>query len=163
MIKYVDYDIVFSEVPDEVTLAITLSNCPNNCTACHSPQLKEDVGQILTEDALSTLLKKYGKAITCVCFMGGDAVVEKIQQFARFIHETSSYKTAWYSGRELLPKESNFFDYIKLGAYIEKCGGLTCQSTNQKMYKMDNTQVTEDITYRFWKESAGRMPKAISA
>ena len=28
MLKYVDTDIVFQEFPDEVTLAINLSNCP---------------------------------------------------------------------------------------------------------------------------------------
>lgn len=73
MLRYADYDIVFQEIPDEVTLAINLSNCPNHCKGCHSAYLMEDVGEPLTEESLSTLLGKYGKAITCVCFMGGDA------------------------------------------------------------------------------------------
>ena len=30
MLKYANYDIVFQEVPDEVTLAINISNCPNH-------------------------------------------------------------------------------------------------------------------------------------
>ena len=73
MLRYADYDIVFQEIPDEVTLAINLSNCPNHCKGCHSAYLMEDIGEPLTEESLSTLLGKYGKAITCVCFMGGDA------------------------------------------------------------------------------------------
>ena len=37
MLKYAGYDIVFQEIPDEVTLAISLTNCPNRCPGCHSP------------------------------------------------------------------------------------------------------------------------------
>ena len=50
MLRYVDYDIVFQEIPDEVTLAINLSNCPNRCKGCHSPHLLENVGESLTEE-----------------------------------------------------------------------------------------------------------------
>ena len=73
MLRYTDYDIVFQEIPDEVTLAINISNCPNRCKGCHSAYLMEDVGDLLTEESLSALLQKYGSAATCVCFMGGDA------------------------------------------------------------------------------------------
>ena len=61
MLRYADYDIVFQEIPDEVTLAINLSNCPNHCKGCHSAYLMEDVGEPLTEESLSTLLGKYEK------------------------------------------------------------------------------------------------------
>lgn len=64
MLRYVDYDIVFQEIPDEVTLAINLSNCPNRCKGCHSPHLLENVGESLTEESLGHLLQKYGKAVT---------------------------------------------------------------------------------------------------
>ena len=36
MLKYANFDIVFQEVPEEVTLAINISNCPNQCPGCHS-------------------------------------------------------------------------------------------------------------------------------
>lgn len=39
MLKYVDTAIVFSEIPDEVTLAINISGCPNKCKNCHSQYL----------------------------------------------------------------------------------------------------------------------------
>lgn len=73
MLKYADYDIVFQEIPDEVTLAINISNCPNHCVGCHSPYLMQDVGEVLDEAAMDSLLEKYGRNITCVCFMGGNA------------------------------------------------------------------------------------------
>ena len=44
MLKYVNYDIVFQEFPDEVTLAINLSLCPVCCPGCHSQFLQTDVG-----------------------------------------------------------------------------------------------------------------------
>ena len=37
--KYIDTKIVFSEVPDEITLAINISGCPIHCADCHSKYL----------------------------------------------------------------------------------------------------------------------------
>ena len=58
MLKFVDYDIVFQEIPDEVTLAINISNCPNRCVGCHSPFLWDDVWVELDRDSLKLLLDK---------------------------------------------------------------------------------------------------------
>ena len=85
MLKYVDYDVVFQEIPDEVTLAINLSNCPNHCVGCHSPQLMRNIGKDLTEDELHGLLGVYGRNITCVCFMGGDADPVGVAHLANYL------------------------------------------------------------------------------
>ena len=79
MLKYHNYDIVFQEIPDEVTLAVNLTNCPHRCVGCHSPHLREDIGEVLNEKAMDSLLKKYGKQITCVCFMGGDGQAQDVE------------------------------------------------------------------------------------
>ena len=47
MLKYVDTKVTFSEVPDEISLCISISNCPNHCKGCHSPYLAEDIGKPL--------------------------------------------------------------------------------------------------------------------
>lgn len=107
MLRYTDYDIVFQEIPDEVTLAINISNCPNRCKGCHSAYLMEDVGDLLTEESLSALLQKYGSAATCVCFMGGDAEPMEVERLARFISSGQAFpavKVGWYSGKEELPE-----------------------------------------------------------
>jgi len=39
MLKYTTAQVVFSEIPDEITLAINLSNCPIHCPNCHSKEL----------------------------------------------------------------------------------------------------------------------------
>ncbi|WP_106828323.1 anaerobic ribonucleoside-triphosphate reductase activating protein [Parabacteroides pacaensis] len=152
MLRYADYDIVFQEIPDEVTLAINLSNCPNRCKGCHSPYLMEDTGEPLTEETLSAFLHKYGKDITCICFMGGDAFPEEVQRLAKFLHTQSfvPLKVGWYSGKAGLPPGFRIdnFQYIKLGAYVEALGGLKSPVTNQRLYRIIDGRM-EDITYRF--------------
>lgn len=81
MLKYVDSDIVFQEIPDEVTLAVNISNCPFRCSGCHSMHLWKDIGEPLTVDVIDGFINKYGGAITCVCFMGGDAEPDGVAAF----------------------------------------------------------------------------------
>ena len=45
--KYTTTEIVMREFPDEITLAINISGCPNLCEGCHSPELRRDIGQPL--------------------------------------------------------------------------------------------------------------------
>ena len=69
MIKYApdDTSVVFEEIPDEITLAVNISNCQHNCPGCHSPYLRMDFGEELTETAIDELIKK-NSGITCFCF-----------------------------------------------------------------------------------------------
>lgn len=149
MLKFVDFDIVFQEIPDEVTLAINLSNCPHQCAGCHSPQLQQNIGKELNEATLSDLLCRYEKSITCVCFMGGDATPDEVSRLADFVRQKwdRQIKTAWYSGCESLSKKTlaNSFDFIKLGPYIESLGGLNSKTTNQRLYRIEN-DILNDIT-----------------
>lgn len=45
--KYLDTQIVFAEIPDEITLAINITNCPFRCPDCHSPELQRNIGKDL--------------------------------------------------------------------------------------------------------------------
>lgn len=156
MLRFINYDIVFQEIPNEVSLAINISNCPNHCKGCHSPYLMEDKGEILDENTLNRLLEKYGSAITCVCFMGGDSNPLEVEQLAAFLKTKSHYqiKTGWYSGKTSLPANCSMmnFDYIKLGPYIEQLGGLNSASTNQRFYRIQNNEMI-DMTNIFYKNN----------
>lgn len=148
MLKYVDYDIFFQEIPDEVTLAVNLSNCPYRCKGCHSPHLQKDIGGELNESVLAGLLQSYEKAITCICFMGGDADVDELYRLADFVRKAreGKIKTAWYSGNDKLPLRSkDHFDFIKSGSYIETLGGLNKKTTNQRLFRIENENII-DIT-----------------
>ena len=146
--KFVDWDIVFQEVPDEVTLAINISACPHRCTGCHSPHLWEDIGEPLTEETIDEWLMRYA-SVTCVGLMGGDADIEAVCRMARYIRQKGK-KVAWYTGYACLPADFPIadFDYIKTGPYIQTLGGLRSARTNQRFYKIVAGQM-QDETVRF--------------
>ena len=156
MLKYVDTLVSFQEVPDEISLCINISNCPNNCEGCHSAYLKEDVGTPLTLLEVSELINK-NKGISCVAFLGGDSEPDHINSLAIWVRaDFPNLKIAWYSGKSYIPpsiKMTNF-DYIKIGPYKEECGPLTSKSTNQIMLKIEQVEgrsLITDITSKFWK------------
>lgn len=154
MVKFVDTMITFSEFPDEISLCINISNCPCFCAGCHSPYLSEDVGTLLTMRKLKELIEK-NEGITCIGFMGGDAEPHYINTLAKQVKETTDLKVGWYSGRSELPKEIDlqWFDFIKLGPYIEQFGPLNNPNTNQKFFKIkiiNNKPVVVWNTNLFW-------------
>ena len=153
MLKYVNTGIVFQEIPDEVTLAINISNCPCRCPGCHSHYLWEDIGLPLDTDAIDRFVEKYGSDITCIAFMGGDNDPRGVNMLAQYIHEEhTGMKVAWYSGKTVISSKVNKadFDYIKIGPYIRHLGPLKSQETNQRMYRRNEGGEMEDITWRFW-------------
>lgn len=156
MLKYVNTGIVFQEIPDEMTLAINISNCPCHCPGCHSSYLWQDIGTPLTPLSLEALLGEYGDTITCVCFMGGDAEPQGVDMLARYVHKSHpELRVGWYSGRQIVPSaiKKEDFDYIKVGPYIRHLGCLKERTTNQRLYKRVSGDDFEDITQRFWKRT----------
>lgn len=160
MLKYVDTDIVFQEIPDEVTLAVNLSGCPCRCPGCHSKHLWDDTGEPLTDEAIDCLLSRQPAGVSCVALMGGDASPAEVDAIAsRLKQRHPGIKTAWYSGRSILSKEVNLdnLDYVKLGPYLAHLGPLKSPQTNQRLYLVQHRRNTEpdnilmDLTPRFWR------------
>jgi len=139
MLKYYNYDIVFREVPGEVSLGIEIVNCPFSCEGCHSPHLQEDNGTYLTNEVITELLEKYNSA-TCVCLLGGDSDIEDIVRIAKFVKSNTNKKICWYSGRENIPNiildNHKYFDFIKIGHYDASKGGLDSPTTNQILFNI---------------------------
>lgn len=150
MLKYTDTKVVFAEIPDEITLAINISNCPCHCKGCHSPYLAEDIGEELSLSNLITLYDR-NKGITCISLMGGDSDPSYIDVLAEFIKNILKLKVAWYSGRQELSKDIDLgnFDFIKLGPYIPEKGGLDSRTTNQRFYNIVDG-ILIDKTELFW-------------
>lgn len=152
MLRYHNFDIVFAEIPDETTLAVNLTGCPNRCPGCHSPHLQREAGRQLDERELAALLDRYGRAVTCLCFMGGDAAPLEVARLAAWVRRTwPALRLGWYSGRERLPEgvAPEVFDYVKLGPWIERCGPLGAPTTNQRLYRIGRDGTMTDITARF--------------
>lgn len=150
--KYVDTKVVMQEVPDEITLAINISNCPCHCKSCHSSYLAQDIGEDLSIERL-TQLGTEAEGITCIAFMGGDAYPKRVNRLAKWVKEELDLKVCWYSGRDTISDEINLenFDYIKVGRYDEFLGPLNSRTTNQRLYKVIDSRLF-DITNRFWNE-----------
>ena len=151
MLKYVNAMVTFSEVPDEISLCIEISNCPCHCKNCHSSYLAQDIGEPLDLQHLTNLIDS-NKGITCVCIMGGDANPSEVDDIAQDIKEYyPGLKVAWYSGRQELSEDINleFFDFIKLGPYIEELGPLNSKTTNQRFYLVEDGKLI-DMTEIFW-------------
>lgn len=151
MLKYVDTKVTFSEVPDEISLCINISNCPCHCKNCHSSYLAQDIGTKLTFNEVRKLIKK-NSGISCIAFMGGDSEPKRIEALASFVTNHYQLKVAWYSGRQELSKdiELSNFDVIKLGPYKEEFGPLNSRTTNQRLYKVSDGKLI-NITSKFWK------------
>ena len=149
MLKYLPSltDIVIEEIPDRVTLAVEITNCQGNCPGCHSPFLRDDIGEELTAKAIDEMMAdNFG--VTCFLFLGEGR--DRSALFALADHVRAVFpgvETALYTGRESVSGDySSHFDYIKTGPYIEALGPLNKRTTNQRLYYHG-----KDITPRFWK------------
>ena len=167
MIKYVPEmtSVVLEEVPDRVTLAVDISNCRGNCVGCHSPFLKEDVGEELTPEIISQLVAdNFG--IDCFLFLGEGRDPKALLELAAHVRALGLIP-ALYSGRsEVDGPYWEAFDYIKVGPYLPNQGPLNNPSTNQRLYRaLDPDEKAPegaefrmrasgrrfiDITPRFW-------------
>lgn len=157
MLKYLYNQIIFSEIPNEVTLGISISGCTIRCPACHSRELWEDKGTPLTIEELDRLLNE-NKGATCLLLLGGERDIDYL--IFLFQHIYGKIKTAWYCGLDLVPKDKlgimQYLDYIKIGHYDDELGGLASPTTNQRLYSIehqgDGNYFTNDITWKLQKK-----------
>ena len=155
MLKYVPQmtSVVLEEIPDRVSLAVDISNCPGDCPGCHSPFLKEDIGDELTKDVIDSLVgANFG--VNCFVFLGEGRDRKALLSLAAHVRNIG-LEAALYSGRNEVEDEVwESFDYIKTGPYIAALGPLSERTTNQRLWK--RTQKAggkssfEDITSRLW-------------
>ena len=92
--------------------------------------------------------------------MGGDATPKEVERLALFLRGINTdIKTGWYSGKSELPANCFIqnFNYIKLGPYIERLGGLDSPSTNQRFYRIENEKMI-DMTSVFRKKTHETFP-----
>lgn len=152
MLKYTETEICFSEIPDEITLCINISNCQNSCIGCHSAYLKKNIGTELTDSEIDRLMEA-NDGVTCVALMGEGNDPEALRHTGEYMKERyPSVRTGLYSGRaEVEDDLYELFDYLKVGPYIPERGPLNKETTNQRLYRMKDGR-KEDITYRFWRK-----------
>ena len=152
-LKFTTEQIVWQEVPGEVSLAFLFSGCQLRCKGCHSADAwKASLGQELTADYLKGRLKRYRGLITCVLFMGGEWQPENLLALLRVARDEFGLKTCLYTGLEwgevppmLLPELS----FLKTGRWLPERGGLDSPTTNQRFVDL---QTGMDLTSLFWRQ-----------
>lgn len=138
-LKYLNTQIGFQEIPNEISLEVYISNCQIHCNGCHSPELWQDTGTPLTAQELDNLLDA-NRGVSCLLLLGGEHDIDALTLLFRHIY--GKVKTAWYSGLDSLPEDKQsiiqYLNYIKLGHYDPQLGGLSTPTTNQHLYKIEH-------------------------
>ncbi len=132
--RYAFTDLVFLEVPDEVSLLFFITGCPHHCKACHSAALwTEDKGSTLNPSIFEQHLDRYQGLITCVCFFGGEWWPERLSELLD-LAQARGLKTCLYTGLEAVsPALQDRLDFLKTGPWRQELGGLDQLTTNQRM------------------------------
>lgn len=157
MLKYLYTKQIFSEIPGEITLGISISGCQIHCNGCHSRELWEDKGTQLTRKRLESLIID-NQGITCLLLLGGEHDIENLINLFYYMSVTfPKIKTAWYCGLDMIPKDKkeilDYLNYVKTGHFDINLGGLDSKDTNQRLCEIKHTpkgNKLNDITYKFW-------------
>lgn len=138
MLKLVYNDIVFQEVPGEVSLSLSFSGCPLRCPGCHSSELQdENLGKPFSSEDLQKEINKYKGLLTCVLFFGGDWQEEELLKLAKTAH-SNNLKVCLYTGRKDVSDElKKALSYLKVGPYSQQRGPLGSPKTNQRFLKRE--------------------------
>lgn len=157
MIKYTEARVTFAEIPTEISLCFSISNCSGLCRECHSPELRKDIGEPLKTNVIREIYAHPG--ISCVCFLGeGLRNKEATYEWVDIVNSIRIWfpdlKIALYSGRTAVEQNLwNLFDYIKVGPYMPEFGPLDNPKTNQRLYRINReTKELENITNLFWRK-----------
>lgn len=137
VLHFTHEEIVWQEVPNEVSLAFLISGCPLRCVGCHSADSwKANRGEILSAEYLRLRLQQYRGLLTCVLFLGGEWQPESLLSLLKMAREEFGLQTCLYTGYErdeLPPELLPELTYLKTGRWLPERGGLEHPNTNQQL------------------------------
>lgn len=159
MVKYTATEITFREVPDKICRTFSISNCGGACPGCHSPFLRGNNGDKLDKDVLTTYFEKDKEYVDCYVFLGEGNDLNALALLMKLC-KAAGFEVCLYSGKGDFDLHNGFIDlidYLKIGPYIEECGGLDKKTTNQRFYQVkyiDNNYQLTDLTWKFLPENS---------
>lgn len=131
------------EIPNEVSLVFSIVGCKLACKGCHSSYLwDESSGEELTDEVFTDLLNKYSSLISCVLFMGGEWDEDLVSKLKMV--KSLNLKTALYTGlprKKVNTKIIEQLTFLKTGRWVEKLGGLSSETTNQKLINLQTGEI----------------------
>lgn len=140
--RFLSRQIVFREIPTEISLSYLVTGCQMKCPGCHSSDAWNAArGETLDFNRLSLDLQRYGHGITCVLFMGGEWHEAELASMLAWIRNRK-LKTALFTGLdEVSDALKANLDYLKIGPYVAHLGGLESPDTNQKLIHLPTNQI----------------------
>lgn len=158
MLKYLNYQILPNEIPNELSLGIFVLGCPQHCVDCHSPHLW-DVNSAGRGKDLDTAewhaLRSLQNGFSCVLFMGGDWSPSDLMKSILEASTVTERPCALYSGQEfeVLQRtiDLKLLKYLKWGAYRKDLGGLQSRTTNQQIWRLEDGVPVENLNHYFWR------------
>lgn len=137
-LRFTREQIVWQEVPGEVSLAFLISGCQLHCKGCHSSDSwQAQCGTMLTKAYLQERLTQYQGLISCVLFMGGEWQANTLYSLLDLTQQ-AGLKTCLYTGLEeaeliqQAPLLLSKLTFLKTGRWQAELGGLDSATTNQK-------------------------------
>lgn len=149
MLRYVHEDIVWQEVPGEVSLAYTIAGCPLRCPGCHSTYTwNPDQGDELTPARLQRRIEDYAGMLSCVLFFGGEWQGEALLACLRTAR-AAGLKTCLYTGLDDVPPAIRAeLTFLKTGAWRRERGGLDDPASNQRFIRTADGEVLNQLFWR---------------
>lgn len=137
IMRYYQKDVVFQEVPGEISLSYFISGCPIKCKGCHSAETWDlHSGKVLTMVEFVHTLTRYKSFISCVLFMGGEWHESELVLFLKKALSLG-FKTCLYTGENnISPRLRAHLTYLKTGPWIPLLGGLDAPTTNQRFIEV---------------------------
>lgn len=150
-LRYRHEEVVWIEVPGEVSLAYQFTGCPLRCKGCHSADTwKINSGQLLSLDYFKHRLQQYKQLISCVLFMGGEWLPEQLLHYIQ-LAKAADLKTCLYTGLEkeqVPPQLLAQLDYLKTGPWIPELGGLDNPNSNQCFIDMQSGTLLNHLFHK---------------
>ena len=147
MLRFSTEQIVWQEVPGEVSLAYTITGCQLGCKGCHSIESWDaNQGTLLTDDYFEQRLNQYHGLISCVLFLGGEWQPAPLQHMLQLARQRN-LNTCLYTGLDAI--DANLKDeltYLKTGRWLPERGGLDNPNTNQQLMDLRTGQI---LNHRF--------------
>jgi len=143
--RYAFAEVVFQEVPDEISLLFFICGCPHRCIGCHSARLWDaDQGEALTLEVFTGWLDRYQGLVTCILFFGGEWWPARLLACLE-LAQRRGFKTCLYTGQEdVLPEIKQQLNYLKTGRWYPQRGGLNRPDTNQKFLRLPTGEILND-------------------
>jgi anaerobic ribonucleoside-triphosphate reductase activating protein len=149
--RYYDKQVVFQEVPNEISLAYSITGCKVGCKGCHSAfTWNENTGTELTPLNFAEDLEKYGLLVSCVLFYGGEWHENQLIKLLEIAKYEFRLLTCLYTGRDSISdRVLPHLTFLKTGCWDAKLGGLQSPTTNQLLMNVGNGEV---LNHYFIKE-----------